>query len=551
MKNFIDDANKIHNNKYDYSKVKYVNAKTKVTIICPEHGEFKQILYSHLKGFGCKKCAAIERGNKRLISTKDFIADCIKIHGDKFDYSKVNYTGNKNKVKIICPKHGEFEQMAIEHKTGTSCPECFNDKRKKKNLKFNLEDFINKINEIIPKNNYDYSKSVYINGHTPINIVCPKHGEIIKTPNNIYRWGKVCKKCNPKKIQPNALTTKDFITRANKIHKNKYNYTNVKYINAKKKVNIICPEHGEFKQIAYNHINKNNSQGCPDCALKYEKTENEVKDFIKSLNLNFLMNNRKLLGNNQEIDIYIPSKKIGIEFNGLYWHSDLKINNDYHLNKTNLALNNNISLIHIFEDEWLFKRDIVKSRLKNILGLSEKRIYARKCEIKKVKTKEAKEFSNLNHLQGYTNSNVKLGLYYDSELVSLMLFSKPRLGIGKKFDGYELTRFCNKLDTTVIGGASRLLKNFISEYQPKNIKSYADRRWGNGGLYRKLGFRLDAVNKPNYWYVKSLKRFHRFGFRKDKLNDMGYDIENKTEKEITESMGLYRIYDCGTLSFIL
>ena len=132
-----------------------------------------------------------------------------------------------------------------------------------------------------------------------------------------------------------------------------------------------------------------------------------------------------------------------------------------------------------------------------------------------------------------------------------MLFSKPRLGVGSKYDGYELTRFCNKLNTMVLGGASKLLNYFIKTYNPKEIRSYADRRWSNGDLYKTLGFVKIRINKPNYWYINGLKRIHRFNCRKSKLGDMGYTITNKTEKAIMESIGYLRIYDCGTIQYIL
>jgi hypothetical protein len=154
-------------------------------------------------------------------------------------------------------------------------------------------------------------------------------------------------------------------------------------------------------------------------------------------------------------------------------------------------------------------------------------------------------------LQGSTNSSIKLGLYYDDELVSVMLFNKPRLGIGVDYDGYELTRFCNKLNTNVIGGADKLLKYFIKTYQPKQIISYADRRWSHGELYQKLGFEETHINKPNYWYIIGKIRKHRFGFRKDFLKKQGFDTKNKTEHEIMLERKIYRIYDCGTITYKL
>jgi len=252
-----------------------------------------------------------------------------------------------------------------------------------------------------------------------------------------------------------------------------------------------------------------------------------------------------------QLDIFIPSHNLAIEFNGLYWHSEQYKPNNYHLNKTESCEKQGIQLIHIFEDEWLFKQDIVKSRLLNIIGLTQNKIYARKTEIKEVLSLQSKEFLTKNHIQGSINAGIKLGLYYNDELVSVMLFNKPRLGIGTSYDGYELSRFCNKLNTNVIGGADKLLKYFIKSYQPNQIISYADRRWSQGNLYEKLGFELKVVNKPNYSYICGKIRKHRFGFRKELLKKEGFDTINKTEHQIMLDRGIYRIYDCGTKTYQL
>ena len=132
-----------------------------------------------------------------------------------------------------------------------------------------------------------------------------------------------------------------------------------------------------------------------------------------------------------------------------------------------------------------------------------------------------------------------------------MTFNKPRLGIGTNFNGYELSRFCNKLDTTVIGGADKLLKYFIKTYNPKEIISYADRRWSQGNLYEKIGFTKKNINKPNYSYIIGLNRKHRFGYRKEILKKDGFDTKNKTEHEIMLERKIYRIYDCGTITYNL
>jgi len=280
--------------------------------------------------------------------------------------------------------------------------------------------------------------------------------------------------------------------------------------------------------------------------------ELEIKKFLDNYKIGYKSGVKKIL-DGKEIDIYIPKFNIGIEFNGLYWHSDINKNPNYHVNKVNVAESKGLHLIHIFEDEWVEKNEIVKSILKSKLNLIENKIYARKCVIKEVGAKQSKIFLNKNHLQGSVNSKIKLGLYYDNKLVSIMTFNKPRLSLGNNYSKngtYEMVRFCSKLNTTVIGGASKLLKYFNNRYKPSKIITYANRNHSNGKMYKKIGFIFIKNTKPNYWYYDKNKnvRYHRFKFRKDILVKMGYD-RSKTEKEIMSQNGYYRIYDSGHMKF--
>jgi hypothetical protein len=312
----------------------------------------------------------------------------------------------------------------------------------------------------------------------------------------------------------------------------------------------VCDNEYEINRPLLSYRFCNSINPCTICNpindLKSIK-EKELSDFIKSLNIDIIEGDRKIL-NKLELDIYIPSHKLAFEFDGLYWHSELYRDKNYHLNKTIECEKQGIQLIHIFEDEWINKKDIVKSRIKNLLGLTGERIFARKCIIKEVKIKEKTKFLNDNHIQGAVGSKINLGLYYNNELVSLMTFGKSRIIMNGDNTKYELFRFCNKLDTTIIGGASKLLKHFIKTHQPKELISYADRRWSIGNLYKELGFDLTHNSAPNYYYILNNTRKYRFGFRKDILVKEGYD-SNLTEHEIMLDRRIYRIYDCGNIVF--
>jgi predicted nucleic acid-binding Zn-ribbon protein len=255
---FITEAQKVHGDKYDYSKVEYVNAKTKVCIICPIHGEFYQTPDHHLRAYGCPDCG----DNNKKLTTEQFIEKSIEKHGNKYDYSKVNYVNGKTKVCIICHIHGEFYQRPDHHLGGQGCPDCGENKK-------TTEDFIKEVIEI-HGNKYDYSKVEYVNTKTKICIICPEHGEFYQTPEN-HLQGKGCSDCGGTKKK----TTEEFIEKSKEVHGDKYDYSKVEYVNGKTKVCIICPEHGEFCQTPENHLT---GYGCPDCGGSKRKT---TEQFIK------------------------------------------------------------------------------------------------------------------------------------------------------------------------------------------------------------------------------------------------------------------------------
>lgn len=334
-------------------------------------------------------------------------------------------------------------------------------------------------------------------------------------------------------------------------------YPNIDFIDIKKGwVVIKCPNCNTTseltKQLIYER-NKRNQDVCLTCnplgQSKRSYGEKEICEFLDLNNIKYV-NNFKIKDTKQEIDIYLPDYNLGIEFNGLYWHNELFRSPEYHLDKTIKCEKLGINLIHIFEDEWLYKKDIVMSILKNKLNIVDNRIYGRKCVIKPIDNNKCKSFLDDNHIQGNVNSNIKLGLYYGDELVSVMTFSKGRVILGGKPDEWELNRFCNKLNTVVIGAASKLLNHFINEYKPQVLISYSDIRLFDGQMYNKLNFKWTSQSPPNYWYVVGDKRHYRFNFNKKRLVKEGYD-QNKTEKQIMFDRGIYRIYDCGNIRWVL
>lgn len=270
--------------------------------------------------------------------------------------------------------------------------------------------------------------------------------------------------------------------------------------------------------------------------------EIELKNFLNENNIKFLENSYKIIPP-LSLDIYLPDYNLAIEFNGVYWHSEIYKDKNYHINKTNLCNRIGIDLMHIWEDDWKYQNDIIKSIILNRLNLLNNKIFARNCEIKEVNdTSLVKKFLNENHIQGYSHSKIKIGLFYNEELVSLMIFGKNRKDM-------ELIRFCNKIGTSVIGSASRLFSFFIKNYNFNKIVSFSDISIFNGKIYEVLGFNFESQTNPNYWWVIGDIRKHRFNYNKKELIKQGFD-SNKTEVEIMHERGYYRVWGCGQKKWI-
>ncbi len=297
---------------------------------------------------------------------------------------------------------------------------------------------------------------------------------------------------------------------------------------------------------------------CYNCypSQKTSKAEKEVYYFLNDLLDCEVKNNTWGIIDDQELDIFIPEKNLAIEYDGLYYHSEFNGNcgRSYHLNKTEKCEDKDIQLIHIFEDEWIDKQDIVKTRLKHILDETDDSLYARNCKIKKMSPSRKNSFLNKHHLQGEDRSKIKLGAFFENDLVSVMTFSNKRVAFGNKNSNdreYEISRFCTA-DKNVVGIAGKFLSYFKEKFDPKEIITYSDRRWSrHPNVYDKLGFKLEKKSEPNYWYLKNERRMHRFSFRKDVLKDKLDEFDsNLTEWENMQMSGFDRIWDCGNLKYV-
>ena len=334
----------------------------------------------------------------------------------------------------------------------------------------------------------------------------------------------ICKICN-KKLK--ILNHKHLIT-----HNITVNEYKIKYDD-----NVVSNKtHNKLSKQTKKTNSRNKKQ-------KTSKSENEIKEFLRENDIKIVQSKRNLL-NGLEIDLFAIDYNIGIEYNGIIYHSENygKKNSTYHLNKTEIALKNNIKLIHIFEDEWYHHKDIVKYKLLHLFNKNNgKKIHARKCDIRLIDSNLKGEFLNKNHIQGNDNSSISIGAFYNNILCAVMTFDNKRIMNVRKNNNTNIYFFINK-------------------YKPNEIISFADRRWTpqiDNNLYTKLGFKCVSILKPDYMYINRKeyrpKRLHKFGFGKSSIKKRFpeiYDV-NKTEWEMMKELNYDRIWDCGKFKYSL
>lgn len=341
-----------------------------------------------------------------------------------------------------------------------------------------------------------------------------------------------------------------FIEKAVNLHGDKYDYSNSKYVNFTTPIEIICHEHGSFVRTPKEHILS--GYGCNRCSElnNISNGHREISEFIQSIGFE-VINNDRLTIKPYELDILIPSKKIAIEYNGIYWHSFNSLESPkerlMHVNKLNMTNANDYDLIQIFETEWENNKELVKSMISAKLGISNK-LYARNCELRRLDKNEYIDFMNHNHLQGGRYSSYRIGLIYNDTIVSSIGISRH-----PKYE-YELIRFASARNIMVTGGLSKMLNAARIDLGLTKLLTYADRRYSNGKSYLKCGFTHVANTEPNYFYTignKNSPLLSRQQFQKHKLNKKlaNFDIL-LSESENMFNHGFRRIWDAGHMKFI-
>lgn len=379
---------------------------------------------------------------------------------------------------------------------------------------------------------------------------------------NVEKWGvdNFTKTESYKKIMLNYYRSNDFFEniKSQKLKRSKkeidyYSNYNKKYklIDIENDTLILkctdCFENFSINKQLYYLRNKSNQICCTICNKTSSKNvsygEKELYNFIKGIYDDEIIENYK---DKYEIDIYLPKLKLGFEFNGLWFHSENYKEKGYHQYKKFFFNERGISIMNIWEDDWIYKNDIIKSMISYKLNKNIVKIGARKCNIGIVDNETSKRFLNDNHIQGYVNSSIKIGLFYNNELVSLVTFGKSR----NRSNELEILRFCNKKNTSIVGGFSKLLKYFLYNYEFEKLITYADISHSDGYLYIKNGFKYEKTTEVGYYWCKNGLKYNRFNFRKSNLVKQGFD-KNKTESEIMHERGYYRLYNCGNYKFYL
>lgn len=527
---FLSKAREVWGDRWDYSNTKYVRATQPIIIECPKHGPFSQVPSSHLRGnVGCRQCSSWK------MSPEDFLNRATQVWGDRWDYSLVHYINTSTKVKILCPLHGEFEQTPKKHLLGSvGCPRC-NGQRMDTSL------FISKAKKVWG-DRWDYSKVTYQRSSQPVRIVCPDHGEFEQRPNNHLSGSVGCRGCNVG-TSGTRVTTEEFIEHATQVWGDRWDYSTTSYTDSKSPLAVTCPDHGEFVQPADSLLA--GRIGCKACQpVGTSAGEDSLAQFIGSL-VPIERNVRGLIPESKtEVDVYVPSLGTAFEFNGLYWHSELYRPADYHYSKYLMALEQGITLIQVWEDDWNLRRSQVEEHIRQVLSKSTlPKISARETVGAEIPHAQARAFLETYHIQGFAPATVHTGLFLKDTLVAVASFRRD----GSNF---TLTRYATSAN--VRGGHSKLIRYFEKNYNYRTLITFADLTFGSGELYQKTGWIEDSLLAPDYSYVFKGRRHHKFGFRLSKFKNSPTlkFSEGYTEKELAQLNGLVRVYDAGKIRFI-
>lgn len=466
---------------------------------------------------------------RKSITLDEWKRICTEINDGIYDYSNVTSIDKyDSKVEIICPIHGAFIQSASVHKRGSGCKACYLERSHILPRELVVERLSKIHGDMVIFDDFIYSGM-----QVKSNFICRKHGPFESTPNNLLR--RSCTKCALEKRSTGRTDSQEtFESKVVATHgKGTYDLSKSVYTSSQDRITVTCKEHGDFTILPYNFVRGN---GCPLCTRFRSSGELEVMEYLKSIGVSVEASVRGLFADKRyEVDIWIPSHNLAIEFDGTYWHSSKCKERFNVLDKSKMAWAKGIDLVHIREDLWKSKKAIYKNILKNRVDANSNKVWARQCEIKDMCTPDFRLFCEENHLQGYRGGAIMKGLYYDGLLVCAANVSS-KTG--------ELVRYVVRGDWNVGAGLKRLIAHMPVKF------SFCDLSHFNGNGYRKSGFTEEYRTSPNYCYTKNGVCVSRQRRMKHKLPTVFGNCDmDLTEEEINAVNGWHRLYDCGNIKF--
>jgi len=514
MKKNLQDIQKVFESRgFVLLSTAYLNSSMKLEYKCLK-GHQGSVSWDNFKqGHGCAECAC----NKKIKLQEVQKA----FEQEQYRLLSTQYKNAHTKLDWECAKGHKGSSTWNTFQRGQRCPECCNKKRHT----------TEEVQSLFEKEGYSLL-SKYKNFHSKLGYECPnKHKGSIAF--SMFLQGQRCAKCHKDERRYSIEEIRTYFEQQG------YKLLSNIYENVHSRLEYKCPK-GHKGSTQWNCFQQGHR--CSTCHTFESSAEKEMQSLFQGLNP--IKRDRKQI-HPYELDLFFPTKKVAIEYNGLYWHSNQheRIKSSYHRNKMNLCNEKGIRLLSVFEDEWLNHKDICISRINNVLGLIQAKVYGRDCIVKEISNMEAYEFLQKTHLQGPGVCEIAYGLFYSDKLVQVMTFGAPaRAHTAKGKRVLEMKRLSGELNLIIVGGASKLFTSGLKYAKQKDydvIKSYCDLRWGTGNLYKQLGFTKTYETKYTPHYTNGRVRWRNQNFAQNKKGT------GTSEKEKAARFGLWKIYDCG------
>ena len=515
---FIARSRSVHGSFYDYSASDYRGATVKLCISCPKHGRFNQTPDAHFAGKGCPACRPAKAAFTRALKTPEFVKKARAVHGTLYDYSKSDCLGVFQKVEIICPIHGSFWQTPQVHAAmGCGCPLCSRLKRGVR-CRNTLEDFVSKAQMVHGQGLYVYDKVSYKGAFVPVELICPAHGSFFQQPTS-HLMGHGCPECYRERAGDTQTHTQEsFTAKASQAQpaERKFSYDLTGYRNQQSAITVVCPVHGPFKQMAKRHLQ---GAGCPRCATISSVEETKLYNWIKSLCPDAVAHATGI--GRFKLDVLVPSVKLAIEYNGMYWHSCDPLRHEDALRdyrKWEMCKAAGYSLFFVWENDWKTRKPVIEHWLRHKLGKAPRICGARQTLTGMPSNQEAAQFYDQYHLQGAPASCVEhFGLKWNDRWVAMASFSKsPERRIYLPESEYYFARLA--FAGSIPGGASKLFKFSVEQLKASKVYAHSDNSYADGDVKALLGFEVVGALPPRYrvWHPRfGIK--HRSFWQKSKI----------------------------------